>query len=836
MNVIPILRAEFSKLGYAQDAIVSDYAFSDVFAENPSDRTVALAAFTRTPPSYRNAAFGVVTAKSDDPATLISAHRALGAPLFFLVSRENISVWQVRAKGSPLSIASDHPQNIASLFKQHGGKWKPGSIHRAKSIGQKIDRTYQLNFVDFGLLPVIEGQIHAKLDRLLADTLEDISAARSRPSTRTVDEHAVFRTIFRLLAAKLLQDRDHPLSRQWDEDDLETVLGTIRKHYRLPEFPGDRGRVRVFASGWDRLRRGISFRNISADDLAFVYENTLVTPETRKTFGTHSTPRQVAEFVVDRLQLSRISKNGDLRIYEPFAGAGVFLVAAMRQAKDLLPFDWTEEQRHNFLVTRIWGDEVDSFACEVARLSLILADYPNANGWKIMEADLFLNDTLMTRATGANVVLCNPPFQDFTPDERAKHSKAVARSHSKPIAALDAILDARPDALGFVLPPIFIEGKKYAKIRQRIEGLYRDIEIVDLPEHTFKASSLGSTLLIARERRDAKVTQVGTIIRSSGVVAKERDHFLATGEVSFSRSEIRPALSPNGTLWVGELDEIWQYLSAYPRFKSVANVHRGLEWKSRHQSKAISPIPRPGYVPGLGSAHEVFQYSYFKEWYLDTRPSYLKPNAISRPWSQPKLLANGVRRSRGMWNLCAVIDRKGLMASQQLIGIWPNEKNVALEVLCAILNGPIASAFSRDHSPGARLLVSAITDIPIPPTLPDTLSDKVHTYLAAINSHTSLFMTQSEHVSKLLDEIDAEVLKAYDLPPRLENTLLEQFRGSERPLMHEWSHWFPKNFQPFIPLHRFLSDEYKVATSGWVMDVFKPLPKSEADAVREYLE
>jgi hypothetical protein len=54
--------------------------------------------------------------------------------------------------------------------------------------------------------------------------------------------------------------------------------------------------------------------------------------------------------------------------------------------------------------------------------------------------------------------------------------------------------------------------------------------------------------------------------------------------------------------------------------------------------------------------------------------------------------------------------------------------------------------------------------------------------------------------------------------------------------MHEWKHWLPGDFAPFIPLHRFLSDEYKVATSGWVLDVFKPLPENEADAIREYLE
>jgi hypothetical protein len=94
----------------------------------------------------------------------------------------------------------------------------------------------------------------------------------------------------------------------------------------------------------------------------------------------------------------------------------------------------------------------------------------------------------------------------------------------------------------------------------------------------------------------------------------------------------------------------------------------------------------------------------------------------------------------------------------------------------------------------------------------------------------------TEKAETLLDQIDALVLKAYDLPPRLEKELLEYFRDARRPTLHDWTHWFPKDFAPFIPLHRFLSDEYKVATSGWVLNVFKPLPKDEAGAIREYLD
>ena len=150
-----------------------------------------------------------------------------------------------------------------------------------------------------------------------------------------------------------------------------------------------------------------------------------------------------------------------LRIYEPFAGAGVLLVAALRQVRENLPPEWSPLQRHEFLVKRLFGDEIDAFAAEVAVLSLILADYPNTNGWKIATTDLFQDFRLAKRAREANIIVCNPPFEDFLENERPQYSIAGSHSHSKPIAILEAVLDARPLALGFVLPYPFLEGASY---------------------------------------------------------------------------------------------------------------------------------------------------------------------------------------------------------------------------------------------------------------------------------------------------------------------------------------------------------------------------------------
>ena len=461
-------------------------------------------------------------------------------------------------------------EELPALFERNCDIWHPDAIHRAKSVGA-VEKGYQLDFVDLGLLPAIEGEIHSKLDRLLVETLAAATAAQGK---RSLDVRLSFRVVFRLLAAKVLQDRGHPYARKWDPADLPSILDGIESYYSLAAVPETNRRAvtRAFMFAWEHLRQGISFSNISADDLAFVYENTLVTPEARKLFGTHSTPRQIAEYVVGRLELHRHLPES-LKIYEPFTGAGAFLVSALRHLRDLLPIDWTDQKRHSFLVRHLAGDEIDPFACEVAMLSLILADYPNQNGWQIREADLFQGNTLKEQMSAHNVILCNPPFEAFTADERRGYPIAN-ETFSKPMAVLNAALDAHPLALGFVLPRPFILERQFAEQRRRIEKLYGAVELVELPDRTFGASNIEASLLIANDPRPP--APAVTVLRSTEIADRDRVSFLKTGATTTRREVVRPFEDdPSGNLWIPPLASLWDYLESYPRLGDTLRPRRG---------------------------------------------------------------------------------------------------------------------------------------------------------------------------------------------------------------------------------------------------------------------
>ena len=178
------------------------------------------------------------------------------------------------------------------------------------------------------------------------------------------------------------------------------------------------------------------------------------------------------------------------------------------------------------------------------------------------------------------------------------------------------------------------------------------------------------------------------------------------------------------------------------------------------------------------------------------------------------ILANASRLGcSGPWCLAAAINKKGLIASQQLYGIgrlmaclWKHYMR--------FLNGPLANAYLAGTAPSNRIRRGTVLSVPIPRDAPDKLDELVRQYARVVMHGNDLFSERrTVKADALLNQIDALVLKAYDLPPELERELLE-FRGERRPTLHEWTHWLPNDFAPFIPLHRYLSDEYTKAKSS----------------------
>jgi len=778
--LLTMVKEGLRDIGYQDSLLKTEYSFVDVFTDDYAMRQVELAAFAQEPPSYRNACFGVVIPSDDRPETT-NRYIALGAPQIITLhpNAQKVCRWKVRTQGHPELIECIEPDQLRSTIVAHKSEWNPEQVLRAKSIGFAKE-TFQLDFFDVGLIPTLESFVYAKLDKLLRDTIASSELAYKEYSNDKLDYRALFRLIFRLIAAKLLGDRNHPGN--WLSNNAQDVIREVENFYSIPTEDVLKD-TNVQDVAWRRIRTAFSFQNLSVEALAYVYENTFVSSETRKAYGTHATAHMIAEYILQKLPIEQTD-----HVFEPFAGHAPFLIAALQRLRSLLPLNISTEQRHHYFVQMLAGMELDTFACEVARYSLILADYPNPDGWRIENEDFFTSSKLYSYLEQAQIVLCNPPYEDFGLDDIQRGYSTS--STNKAVEALSDILRFRPKKLGFVLPRSFVDGQMYRAARKQIAELYDNVSLIGLPDNAFHFSEAETVLLIAHGQRTYQ-----PIWTSALVSRADYTRFIHTGEPTWqtraSDSFIEEQISfGNPIFWYTPMQPIWDALAYLPRLGEVAHIHRGIEYNvpfKENEQDLVSDTPKPWFVPGLARVTDDFEpYAISTVCYLNMDPEKMRTKANFLDWAKPKVIANAVRLSRGPWTLAAVIDDKKLVCTQNFHGIWASGK-YPLEVIAALLNGPVANAFLSTHNTTKHNKLGTTKQIPIPELKPSQvhlISSLVREYI----SYREQYFGQPERSKDferlgkgILRQIDAEILAAYNLAPHLEQQLREHFVGWLRP-------------------------------------------------------
>jgi hypothetical protein len=784
--LLNIAREGLREIGYQDELLRTEYEFTDMLSYEQPLRKIDLAAFAQEPPSYRNACIGII-APPRNGSDVISNYRALGAPQILSLhpDEEKVLRWKIFANTKPELIEVIDSRYLQNVILANKEQWSPESVLRAKSI-RFTNEPVQLDFFDIGLVPTIEDRVHEKLDRLLLDTLASCVAIYKEYHFTEPNNEALFRLIFRLIAAKLLGDRQYPGN--WLSNNVQEVLKEIDAFY----FQGQDGQpilddARVQDNAWQRIRTAFSFQNLSVEVLAYVYENTLVSTYTRKAQSVHATNPLIAEFVVQQLPFEFLPKE-ERYIFEPFAGHAPFLVASLGRLRNLLPYNMDTKQRHDYFVQMLTGMEIDAFACEVARYSLILADYPNPNGWHLENANFFKAPTLDAFLKKANIVLCNPPYEDFTPTDREKYSDL--HSLNKAVASLSRTLQQAPKMLGFVLPRVFIDGKMYASVRKQIAETYKSVSLVALPDNTFNFSNAETVLLIAHDLNVTKRTWSSALVKNTDYL-----QFIYSGKTTWqthaSDSYIEDQMQQKKiNLWYTPIQIIWDKLASLPRLQDIADIHRGIEYNVPFRENAaelVSNTPREGFVKGIARVSDDFEpYMIKSSSYLSIDPSKRRRNAYNLAWEKTKVIANAARIAADRWLIAAAIDEQGLICYQNFHGIWP-KGHIPVEVIAALLNHPIANAFLSTHRTAWHNRKDTIGQIPIPKFRPSqirlitSLVREYMSYREAWNSASIDSKYFENRCRGIIRQIDSELLNAYNLPLDLERELLRYFDGYKRP-------------------------------------------------------
>lgn len=844
------LKPLLEECGYTGARLQTNYRMGSV--------EIPLVGFATRERDMDSACIAVVDGGGDPVAAVRSCYE-LAAPVVWV--RHNGSMdWWIQKQNTPVRFQSTPVGQFAALVRQYKDKLDPISIYQGRTLA-RINPAKQLDFVDAGLLPIRREEagkkLHDTVESMIAATLKAMK--RSNPGKDALRD--VFTSVFRMLAGKILKDKgigDFPAV---DLRKPKAVLRAVAAHYdttnTTPAKP---------ASGYDVLKDAAallasagSFAVVSPESLAYVYEHTLVTRELRKKLGIHATPPWLVDYMVWQLyDWVREIPVGDRHVFEPACGHAPFLLSMMRLLR-MEMHGRTDKAVHAYLKDHVHGVEIDDFAREIARLSLTLADIPNPNGWDLQSGDMFASDVLMREAKRCRILLSNPPYEAFDKKDVAKYDvDHRPTQQGKAVEVLHRTIKNLPD--GAVFAVVVPQGVLHnTDARATREVLLRDFDIREVclfADKVFEEGEPESVVVIGRRRRGEvpSLTLKYRRVREDGM-ARFASSYVPDSEADVPIAEFHA--SSEKELRSPDLPHVWAALRSNPRLSKVADVGQGFSFAQKglvEEARRLGNRQTADAVRAFIDGHtHIDIWGVPKAIWLSPGRTPVSPWRSGAHTGQPQIVLNRTRIKRNPWRLKAMLDIHGHALKNNLLCIRPTSAGVSPLVLWALVNSPVANAFvacdtmKRDNSE------TFLAELPLPrvdlrrdtgrleaaakqymelassraASIRATASNKKHS-APLFESPVSVATGPTDaQVREALLALDAETMRLYSLPAKLERQLLEYFRGKERRGVGcTFGDYYPAGFKSLVPLHKFISSGYRGSTVDQVADRMKPSESS----------
>jgi hypothetical protein len=828
ITLLSNIRAQLQDCGYSGNLLETDYTYED----REGAHTVQLAGFSSEIHDLRTSCISVLCGENTQEVSeeVVYSYRGIGTPVVFVCEQSAIQWWEIRTTGAVYKETISG-KKISGFFKKYKAKLAPQRIARAKNLA-RVDTKQQLEFVDCGLTPLLEHEIGERLGGLMNRVLGLLRDGFTEKQLEKAEtQRWLFRAGFWLLCAKILKDKGVKSFKRLNLNDIDKVIYTVSKHYRAREPVEIRTRNQRSAieRASEEINKFSSLKNLTTEAFGYLYENVLVDKDLRAALGIHATPTYLVNYIVWQLWpwIQKIPEDKRI-VLEPACGHAPFLTGAIRVLREF--FEGDTGEFHKYAKKNLIGMEVDPFAREIGRLSLTLADVPNPNGWKIEKTDIYRNDILSEQAAKSMILLSNPPFEDFSPDEQKGYNEEgkQLQSYNKAAEMLWRTLPFMPEGsvFGIVLPRGFLKAANLTDLREMILSNFELHQICCLPKKGVFLKATHEAVILFGFKKIKRLQRKG--VRENKVLYRHisqegLDRFKETYE---GRDEhvLQSKFCASATydLRLRELDGVWNYCERnFPQLESMAGGGQGLIYKGRdlpQGAKTFDEKRFAGAVKGFFSFdRNILLHGLPKEYWMSLNPKVIRRPQWGLETGTPQIIMNYAPVSAGHWRLKALIDREGRPVGSRFLAFRPKSRDWSLDVLWGILNSPLANAFIYAHTTDRDIPAGVVRSIPIPACTKEslkTLEQLVGDYFEWINKlDLEAGINVQQRAKELLLSIDAEVMRLYDLPPRYEKKILDLFQGEKRKgVDFDFKGYYPEGFESAIPLHVYLSQEYQKST------------------------
>jgi hypothetical protein len=832
--------------------------------------TISKLAYCRSPHDLRSAGIAVINVPIGGTSQqAVGSMKASGAPVVVaLGGKDDWEIWRQSFSKSARLVGHGSSRELGGFLRENRSDLNPDAIYRAKLWGRSDPKSVQPELVDLSYLPLVERGLGDKVAALLENcfsSLVDELGWEIGDDMSPRNAKWLVKAPFWLLAAKVLRDKEVAGFKNIELADFSTTFGRLAKHYqskhseRTPVSVA-KYQAKALEAVAKQIDRFPSLELMSTEALGHVYESAIINKETRKRWGTHSTPVWLIDYMLGRLRPLIAEMPAERRrVFEPAVGHGGFLVGALRVLDELMP-GHDRQQRKDYLRKRLSGVDIDDFSQEVARLALTLADVPNANGWDLEHADMYQGDLLERRISQSDIVLANPPYENFSAKERPKGAlvNKAAEVFDQTILSIP-----RGGIFGFVMPQSFLTSKEGAETRRRMLNECDILEMTLFADKVFEFGQPESVVILGqkpmRKTQSRKAMTFQKVRETQVSIFKE--YYEPSSSTQIDQADFLK--SDQATCMQPELPNLWNRLKRNPLLQDLAHVGQGLIHKGRNDPTASKTAARisesffQGAKEGFVGWHEkqlTHRLPLIK--WLSLNKNVIRRSLSGTSVGIPQVLLNYAPVSRYEWKLKALLDPSGHPVTSRFLVVRPKENGLSIQTLWAILNSPIANAYAFGVSSKRDVTAGQMRDLPLPINL-----GKHATYLvdSAVDSYIQnawrydelkskglliagedLFSKSSSsdhaslvdaelHLKHLHWRVDAEVLKLYDLPSGLERELLDMFTGVERrgvPFLQ--TEFFPPHFTDLQRLEDLLA-----VTGDWEKTSFRKTELIERKICKE---
>ena len=691
----------------------------------------------------------------------------LATPIVIISKNRHVRVWNIAPQ--KITLLNDNEENIIHLyFEKNRFEFMSDNLIDAKMGYRQINIFEASGLIDFSRKATC---------KILSEEFEKgLIAAKKylkkRKNINGQDLNNITSITMHVISALIINSKIKPDEKVPDLFELLTDLSQTYKDYFSDKLMFKYGKG-LLIEIYNDLNRSINYQSVDHELLGYFYESTLLQlsetkAETiRKEFGIYYTPRILSQEIVWSIPFESIPVD-ERYVLDGTCGSGSLLLSACKRLEELVSYEKTEIDRHNYLTRMIEGYDIDKFASEVARLSLLLYSLPYGNKWNIHAGDLLRINK--SKIQVPFVILGNPPYEEVRGNSQKKQKAA---------AFLDKYLEWLHDDgfIGIILPESFLQNDSSVSQREKLLNEFDIIELWMLPGQIFE-NNCSTIVIIAQKKKveDEKLTKIKVLVRNKESI---RSYFKQRkwDFEFFVNIQKRWKNEPKYKISVSPVEDILQkIIKGKKTIGDITQNVMGIMFSSNYN---FSRMQFDGWIPYIANANNFRKYVISPQMrdnvcFFDYHMSEKEEKKIKKDYkglrlrrdyesiyaASNKILVKMSSTPGEINCINALVDEDGYYPSHSFFVLISEDKKVSNYVLCALINSKLINAYVRRECVKRTLTTNVVRSIPVPEFSDVQISKIEQCYMSIKEACTSEDKEKVEKIQKTIDDI---IFEAFNL-------------------------------------------------------------------------